>query len=101
MKSDGGLASNIRQKLMLQSKLAIKSLHEWKIITQFIHWLVLKKRLLQICPIQYKKEFYPSIKEILSKKKFAEEYIDIPAEDKTIIKTTLENHSPCSNEKRN
>ena len=36
------------------------------------------------------KEFYPSIKEPLLQKalKFAEEYIDIPTDDKAIIKHT-------------
>ena len=71
---------------------AIKSklrLNQWKNTKEVIDWFAGFDEKLLYKFVQFDiKEFYPSIKEPLLEKalKFAEEYIDIPTDDKAIIK---------------
>ena len=81
--------------LLNKINVAIKSklkLNHWKNTKEVIEWFVRidEKPLYKFVQFHIK-EFYPSIKESFLEKalKFAEEYIDIPTDDKAIIKHAL------------
>ena len=81
--------------LLNKINVAIKSklkLNHWKNTKEVIDWFVRidEKPLYKFVQFHIK-EFYPSIKESLLEKalKFAGEYIDIPTDDKAIIKHAL------------